>query len=129
MSVEAIETDKAPAAIGPYSQAIVVDGFVFCSGQIALNPETGEMANGDVQTEIRQVMENLKAVLEAADSSLERVVRTTIYLADMSLFPEVNEVYGSFFGGTPPARATVGVAALPANFLVEIEAWAYVPQG
>lgn len=118
-----VVADGAPRAIGPYSQAVVAGGFVFCSGQIALDPATGELAGGDdVAAQARQVMENLRAVLEAAGSSLDRVVRTTIYLADLGDFARVNDVYGSCFGADPPARATVGVAALPRGALVEIDA-------
>ena len=109
-----VETDKAPKALGPYSQAVEEGGFVFCSGQIS--PE------GDTATQCRQVLENLKAVLEAAGSGLERVVKTTIYLIDMSDFGAVNEVYGCYFTGeVKPARATVAVSALPKGAKVEID--------
>ncbi|MBN1673086.1 MAG: RidA family protein [Kiritimatiellae bacterium] len=119
--METVQTDKAPKVIGPYSQAVTVDGFVFCSGQIPIKPQTGELVRGDIREEVRQVMSNLRVVLEAADSSLARVVRTTIYLTDIGLFPQVNEVYGTFFQAPYPARATVGVAALPKGARVEID--------
>lgn len=129
--LKGIATEQAPRAIGPYAQAVVADGtFVFCSGQIALDPISGAMVgNGDVSLEARRVMENLRAVLEAAGSSLGQVVRTTIYLADLKDFATVNEVYGSFFSTPPPARATVGVAALPRGARVEIDAIAVVSSG
>jgi 2-iminobutanoate/2-iminopropanoate deaminase len=118
-----VATDAAPKAIGPYSQGIVAGGFVFCSGQIALDPKTGELVGAsDVRAQARRAMENLRGVLEAAGSSLDRVVRTTIFLADMGDFGAVNEVYGSFFSGAPPARATVQAAGLPKGALVEIDA-------
>ena len=117
-----IETQEAPKPIGPYSQAVVAGGFVFCSGQIALDPATGHIVgDGDVVDEAQQVMQNLSAVLEAAGTSFARVVKTTIYLADMADFARVNEVYGSYFPSEPPARATVAVAGLPRNVRVEID--------
>ncbi|EKD63641.1 MAG: hypothetical protein ACD_51C00240G0004 [uncultured bacterium] len=118
-----ISTDKAPKAIGPYSQAVSVNGFVFCSGQIPLKP-TGELEQGDIKAQTTQVLENLKAVLEAAGTTLENVVKTTIFLADMNDFAAVNEIYGSYFVSNPPARATVQVARLPKDVKVEIEATA-----
>lgn len=118
----AIATDNAPAAIGPYSQAVRAGDLVFCSGQIALDPGTGELQTADVAAETDQVMRNLRAVLEAADSGLERVVKTTIYLTDLGDFSVVNEAYAAFFAGTPPARATIQVAALPLGARVEIDA-------
>lgn len=122
-----VSTDGAPRAIGPYSQAIVAGGFVFCSGQIALDPTSGELVGAsDVKAQARRVMENLKAVLEAAGSSLARVVKTTIYLTDLSDFGTVNEVYGRYFPEDPPARATVEVAGLPRGAMIEIEAIATV---
>lgn len=126
MALDTIQTDKAPRAVGPYSQAMVCDGFVFCSGQIALEPKRGMLLNETIEDEVRCVMANLSAVLEAAGTSLSNVVRTTIYLTDMDLFPVVNDVYGSFFDGAFPARATVGVAALPKGARVEIDAIARV---
>jgi len=114
MTMIKIETEKAPKALGPYSQAVKEGGFVFCSGQIS--PE------GDTATQCKQVLENLKAVLEAAGSGLERVVKTTIYLTDINDFAAVNEVYGSYFTGeVKPARATVAVAGLPKGAKVEID--------
>lgn len=120
---KAVATPTAPRAIGSYSQAIVGGGLVFCSGQIPLDPRTGEMVGAsDVRAQTRQVMENLKAVLDAAGSSLGRVVKTTIYLTDLGDFGAVNEVYASYFTGEPPARATLAVAGLPKGSLVEIDA-------
>jgi 2-iminobutanoate/2-iminopropanoate deaminase len=122
-----ISTKSAPAAIGPYSQAVVAGGFVFCSGQIAIDPETGDLVGAsDVSAQARRVMENLKAVLEAAGSGLERVVRTTIYLQDLGDFGTVNAIYGGYFSAAPPARATVQVAGLPKGALIEIDAVAVV---
>ncbi len=123
MKREIISTAHAPKAIGPYSQAVKVGGLVFCSGQIPLDPQSGAfVGEGDVRAQAKRVMENLAAVLEAAGSSLARVVRTTIFLADLGDFAVVNEVYGSFFPAEPPARATVQVAALPRGARVEIDA-------
>ncbi len=120
--MEIIATGKAPAAIGPYSQAVKSNGLLFCSGQIPLNPETGEMVSGGIRQETEQVMKNLKAVLAAAGTGFDRVLKTTIYLVDMADFPQVNEVYGSYFSMAKPARATVAVAALPRGAKVEIDA-------
>lgn len=117
-----IITDKAPAAIGPYSQAILTGNTLYCSGQIPLVPGTGELVAGGIEEQSVQVMDNLNQVLTAAGFSLEMVVKTTIYLADMNHFAQVNEVYGRWFPGTAPARATVQVAALPKGALVEIDA-------
>lgn len=117
-----IITDKAPAAIGPYSQAIQAGNTLYCSGQIPLVPGTGELVAGGIEEQSVQVMDNLNQVLTAAGFSLEMVVKTTIYLADMNHFAQVNEVYGRWFPGTAPARATVQVAALPKGALVEIDA-------
>ncbi len=125
----AVTTDNAPKAIGPYSQAVVAGGVVFCSGQIPLDPATGEMVEGDVATQTRQVLENLKAVLEAAGSGLDRVVKTTVFLADMGDFAAMNQVYAGFFDDVPPARAAVEVAALPKGARVEIEAVALAGAG
>ncbi len=126
MSKRVIETAAAPQAIGPYSQAVAVGDWVFCSGQIALDPGTGERVTGDVQVETRQVLRNLAAVLEAAGASLEAVVKTTVYLRDMDDFPAMNEIYGEFFPQQPPARATVAARTLPKNVAVEIDAVAWV---
>ncbi|MGI9190188.1 MAG: RidA family protein [Longimicrobiaceae bacterium] len=117
-----VHTDQAPAAIGPYSQAIVHGGLVFTAGQIALEPETGEMSLGDVAAQTERVMRNLSAVLEAAGSSLQRVVKTTVFLRDMNDFAAMNEVYGRFFGEHRPARSAVQAARLPRDAEVEIEA-------
>jgi 2-iminobutanoate/2-iminopropanoate deaminase len=123
MEKQVVATKAAPSAIGPYSQAIKVNGLVFCSGQIPLDPETMEMVGGDdVAAQTKQVMANLSAVLEAAGSSLDKVVKTTIFLQSMADFAAVNEVYGGFFNEQPPARATIEVAALPKAAKVEIEA-------
>ncbi len=123
-----ITTPGAPAAIGPYSQAVAVGGLVFLSGQIPLDPTTGELVGGDdVEAQTQQVMTNLKAVLAAAGTSFASVVKTTIYLQDLADFARVNKVYGSFFEGVqPPARATVQVSALPRGAKVEIDAIAAV---
>ena len=119
-----MSTDAAPRAIGPYSQAIEVNGWIFCSGQIALDPGTGEVVAGSVAVQTRQVLRNLQAVLEAADASLGSVVRTTVYLVAMDDFAEMNEVYAEFFGEHRPARATVEVSGLPKGVAVEIDAMA-----
>jgi len=123
-----IQTDNAPAAIGPYSQAIKAGGFVFCSGQVALDPQTGQFVAGGVAEQTEQVLKNLSAVLEAAGSSLDQVVKTTVFLADMKEFSEMNEVYARFFSEPPPARATVAAAGLPRDARVEIEAVALVSE-
>ena len=117
-----IHSDDAPAAIGPYSQAIRAANLVFCSGQVALDPATGKLVQGDVAAQTGQVLRNLQAVLEAAGASWARVARTTIYLADMADFATVNEIYAGVFEQDPPARATVQVAALPLGARVEIDA-------
>jgi 2-iminobutanoate/2-iminopropanoate deaminase len=121
-----IQTDNAPRAIGPYSQAVVAGGFVFASGQIPIDPQTGEFVAGGVAEQTEQVMRNLTAVMEAAGTSLERVVKTTVFLADMNDFAAMNEVYGRYFSERPPARATVEAARLPRDARVEIEAIALV---
>lgn len=122
MERRVISTDAAPAAIGPYSQAVRLGELVFLSGQIPLDPKTGEMVGGqDVRAQTERVMDNLAAVLAAADSSFARVVKTTIFLTDLGDFAAVNEVYAKRFAGDPPARATVQVAALPRGAKVEIE--------
>ena len=117
-----VKTGLAPKAIGPYSQAVKAGGFVFASGQIPIDPETGEFVSGGIAEQTRQVMKNLSAVLEAAGSDLQLVVKTTVFLADMSEFTAMNEVYGTFFSDEPPARATVQAARLPRDARVEIEA-------
>jgi len=118
---QTVTTPDAPKAIGPYSQAVVYNGLVFASGQIPLDPKTNAPVEGDVKAQTRRVLENLKGVLDAAGSSLDRVLKTTIYLKDMNSFAEVNEVYGEFFTSNWPARATVEVARLPKDVLVEID--------
>ena len=117
-----VTTDGAPGAIGPYSQAVAVDGWVFCSGQIPIDPATGELIEGDIGTQTDLVLKNLTAVLEAAGASLSRVVKTTVFLADMGDFAGMNEVYARHFGDHKPARAAVAVRTLPKNVTVEIEA-------
>ena len=121
MANQVIATEDAPKAIGPYSQAIVAGDLIFTSGQIPLDPKTQEMVKGDVRAQAERVMENLRAVLEAAGASFGQVVKTTIFLADLADFAVVNEVYGKRFTGAPPARSTVQVAALPKGARVEIE--------
>ena len=123
-----IQTDKAPAAIGPYSQAIKAGGFVFASGQIPIDPQTGEFVAGGITEQTERVLKNLAAVLEAAGSTLDQVVKTTVFLADMKDFTAMNEVYGRFFTGAAPARATVAAAGLPRDARVEIEAVALVSE-
>ena len=118
---EIISTDKAPGAIGPYSQAIKAGGLVFCSGQIPIDPVTGEFVSSDIAEQTEQVLKNLIAVLEAGGTSLANVVKTTVFLADMSDFAAMNEVYGRYFDGNKPARATVQAARLPRDAKVEIE--------
>ncbi|MCZ6572907.1 MAG: RidA family protein [Planctomycetota bacterium] len=120
--MDLIETGGAPAAIGPYSQAVAADGLLFCSGQIALDPETMEMVGATAAEQAHQVLENLEAVLRAGGSSLKDVLKTTLYLADMGDFTAVNEVYAVAFGEHRPARATVAAAGLPKGALVEIDA-------
>ena len=122
----AVRTDGAPAAIGAYSQAIVADGWVWVSGQIGLDPADGQMVAGEIETEADRVMKNLKAVLEAAGSGLDHVVRATIYLTDLGNFDAVNRVYGGHFGDAAPARACVEVSRLPRGARVEIDAVARV---
>ncbi|MCS6883839.1 MAG: RidA family protein [Acidobacteriota bacterium] len=118
---EVILTHSAPRAIGPYSQAVRAGGFIFLSGQIPLDPSTGSLVEGGIDVQAERVLLNIKAILESAGSSLEKVVKTTIYLTDMSDFSEVNMVYERFFPKEPPARSTVAVAGLPKNAKLEIE--------
>ncbi len=124
---EIIQTQAAPAAIGPYSQAVRWDGLVFASGQIPLDPATGQIVEGGIEEQTLRVLENLKAVLEAAGARLDTVLKTTIFLKDLNDFARVNEIYGRYFPANPPARATVEAARLPRDVRVEIEAVAYVP--
>ena len=124
--LKVVHTDDAPAAIGPYSQAIVCDGWVFASGQVALDPATGELTGGSVAQQTDRVFRNLAAVLSASGSSLQSVVKTTVYLSDMNDFTEMNEVYARHFGEHRPARATVQAAGLPKAVDVEIDAVARV---
>jgi 2-iminobutanoate/2-iminopropanoate deaminase len=116
-----IRTEKAPAAVGPYSQAVKVEQFIFTSGQIGINPLTGQLRMG-IEEQTRQVLANLAAVVQAAGSGMERIVKTTIFLTDIAEFSTVNKIYAEAFIGEPPARSTVQVAALPLGALVEIEA-------
>jgi 2-iminobutanoate/2-iminopropanoate deaminase len=125
MEKKAVLTDHAPKPIGPYSQAIQAGPWVFCSGQIALDPMTGTLKAMDVESQTVQVLENLQAVLSAAGCGMENVVKTTIFLKSMNDFPKVNEIYGKYFTGVTPARSTVEVSRLPRDVVVEIEAVAF----
>jgi 2-iminobutanoate/2-iminopropanoate deaminase len=118
---DVVFTPRGPKPIGPYSQAIKANGFLFVSGQVALDPQTGEFAGADVRQQTERVMENLKAILEASGVSLAHVVKTTVYLKDMNEFTAMNEVYGRYFAVAPPARSTVQAARLPKDALVEID--------
>ncbi len=119
--MQSIQTSNAPQAIGPYSQAIKASGLVFVSGQVPFDPETMQIVEGDIKTQTKRVLANLRAILEAAGTSIDRVVKTTVFLADLNDFNEMNEVYGGFFGATRPARSTVQVARLPRDARVEID--------
>ncbi len=118
---EIISTQRGPKAIGPYSQAIKANGFLFVSGQIPIDPQTNQMIEGDITRQTERVLENLKGIVEAAGSSLNRVVKTTVYLKDLSDFAAMNEVYGRYFPSASPARATVEVARLPRDLRIEID--------
>jgi 2-iminobutanoate/2-iminopropanoate deaminase len=118
---KAVSTNQAPAAIGPYSQAVESNGLLFCSGQIGLDPGTGEMA-GDLEGQVTRALDNLMGVLGAAGADAGAVVKTTVFLSDMGDFPAMNEIYGRYFTGDPPARSTVAVRTLPKNALFEIDA-------
>jgi 2-iminobutanoate/2-iminopropanoate deaminase len=118
---EAVFTARGPKPIGPYSQAIKANGLLFVSGQVALDPQSGEFVGNDVRQQTERVMENLKAILEAAGSSLKHVVKTTVFLKDMNDFPAMNETYARYFSSVPPARSTVQAARLPKDALVEID--------
>jgi 2-iminobutanoate/2-iminopropanoate deaminase len=128
MDAQRILTQDAPAPIGPYSQAVRAGAYLFCSGQVALDPKTGELVGDDAATQVRQVMKNLGAVLAAAGAGFKDVVKTTIFLADMADFVAVNRVYAESFPENPPARSTFAVAGLPKNARVEIEVVAYLGQ-
>jgi 2-iminobutanoate/2-iminopropanoate deaminase len=118
---QVVATENAPKAIGPYSQAVISNGFAFLSGQIPLDPATAQIVEGDIAAQTERVLDNLKAVLEASGSSLSAVVKTTVYLKDMGEFARMNEVYGRYFPENPPARATVEAARLPRDVRVEID--------
>lgn len=120
-----INTTNAPAPIGPYSQAVIANGFLFASGQVAINPENGELSTSSIDEETHQVMRNIKAVLIEADYEFSHIIKTTIFLSDMALFAEVNEIYGSYFDTEFPARETVAVKGLPKGVNVEISITAY----
>ena len=117
----AVITDRGPKPIGPYSQAIKANGFVYLSGQVALEPKTGEMVGSDIRQQTERVLENIKGILEAAGVNLHHVIKTTVFLKDMNDFPAMNEVYALYFTSAPPARSTVQVSRLPKDSLVEIE--------
>jgi 2-iminobutanoate/2-iminopropanoate deaminase len=127
MKKRVIHTDKAPKAIGPYSQAIQAGNFLFLSGQIPLDPATGELVKGDIREQARRVLENLKGVLESQKLGMEAVVKVTIFLKDIGNFNQVNEVYATYFPSSPPVRSTVEVAKLPRDADIEIEAIALIP--
>lgn len=127
MQKKVIHTDKAPKAIGPYSQAIRTDSMIYTAGQIGFEPSTMEIVKGGIEAETRQALTNLKNILEAAGSGLEHVVKTLVFLQDMADFPKMNAIYTEYFPENPPARSTVQVAALPKSALVEIEAVALIP--
>jgi 2-iminobutanoate/2-iminopropanoate deaminase len=118
---EVVITDRGPKPIGPYSQAIKANGFLFLSGQVALDPQTGELQGGDIRQQTERTLENIKGILAAAGSNLHHVVKTTVFLKDINDFAAMNEVYGRYFASAPPARSTVEVARLPKDALVEIE--------
>jgi len=128
MSKTVVKTEKAPEAIGPYSQGVLVEAgrLVFTAGQIPLDPKTGSLVRGDIEVQTKRVLENLSAVLEAAGTTLDRVIKTTVFLKNMNDFPKMNRVYETFFGKNPPARSAVEVACLPKDALIEIECIATV---
>jgi len=121
MNRESVQTDNAPKAIGPYEQAIKANGFIYTAGQIPIDPKTGNFVEGGITAQTRQVLENLKAVLEAGGSSLDRVVKATVFLKNMADFAAMNDVYAQYLGGAKPARSTVAVAELPRGALIEID--------
>ncbi|MGC1905989.1 MAG: RidA family protein [Candidatus Acidiferrum sp.] len=116
-----VNTDRGPKPIGPYSQAVKINGLLYLSGQVALDPKSNEMSTGDIKQQTERVLENIKGILEAAGSNLHHVVKTTVFLKDMNEFPAMNEVYAHYFTAAPPARSTVQVSRLPKDALVEIE--------
>jgi 2-iminobutanoate/2-iminopropanoate deaminase len=122
MDRKIVATDKAPKAVGPYSQGVVAGGLVFTAGMLGLSPQTGDLVGADAPAQARQALTNIKNILEAAGSSLDRAVKVTLYLTDITSFSEVNEVYAEFFSGDPPARSTVEIGPLPKGGLVEIDA-------
>jgi 2-iminobutanoate/2-iminopropanoate deaminase len=126
MNKQVIQTDRAPRAIGPYSQAIQAGNFLFLSGQIPLDPKTGELVSGGIQQQTRQVLENIKGVLESQELGMENVIKVTIFLKDIGSFNKVNVIYATYFPSSPPARSTVAVAKLPRDAEIEIEAIALV---
>ena len=121
-----VTTDRGPKPIGPYSQAVKANGFLYLSGQVALDPKTNEMTGADIRQQTERVFENIKGILEAAGSNLHHVIKTTVFLKDMNEFPQMNEVYGRYFTAAPPARSTVQVSRLPKDALVEIEVIAVI---
>ena len=125
--MKAIQTTKAPAAIGPYSQAVEANGFVFASGQLGINPATGEFVEGDVQAQTRQALTNARAIMNEAGLDLNNVIKTTVFLSDMANFAAMNEIYAEFFSEPYPARSAVAVKTLPKNALVEVECIAVLP--
>ncbi len=127
MSRKIIETDNAPAAIGPYSQGLAANGFLFTAGQISLDPETGRLVGGEIEAQTRLTLTNLRGVIEAGGASLRDVVKTTVFLSDMNNFAVMNEVYAEFFTESMPARSTVEVARLPKDVLIEVDAVAVLP--
>jgi 2-iminobutanoate/2-iminopropanoate deaminase len=124
---EIISTEKAPGAVGPYSQAVRAGQFLYTAGQIALDPVTGKLVEEDIKVQTRRVILNLQGILDAAGATLDQVVKTTVFMRDMGQFAAMNEIYGQFFGDSPPARSTVEVSRLPLDVLVEIEAIALLP--
>jgi len=126
--MEFILTERAPKPIGPYSQAVRAGNFVFISGQIPIDPKTGEIVREDIKTQAKRALENIKAIVEAAGGSLKNIVKVNVYIKDIKLFGDFNAVYGEFFGEHKPARVVVEVSAIPKNALIEIEAIAYIPK-
>ncbi|MEB3816971.1 MAG: RidA family protein [Desulfurococcales archaeon] len=129
MAKEAVFTSKAPRPVGPYSQAILAGNYLFIAGQIPLDPTTGEMVKGDIREAARRVLDNIKAIVEAAGGTMDDIVKVTVYLRDISKFSEFNEVYAKYFKGAPPARVVVEVSNLPLGAELEVEAIAYIGEG